>query len=682
MFYSKNRGGAMQGKTRFWGSILFLMFVSLVMAQGHGDPIDISSAPGYQSFPQLEYDPIHGQYFLVWEEMDLNYQTDIYGQFLAEDGSALGEVFVVCETDGNQWWPRLAFDPLNERFLVVFEDNRNGDDQGDIRGILVASDGSFVDAPTSEADHTFGICTEAHDIYACSVAFNFKDNVYLAVWGDNRVAGDQTGEMWGQDIYGQLIADDGSLILPEDPTVNFPVDQAEWYEASVPDVTYNSITNEFFVAYGISTSTSIGYVLGQRVNSNAELVNPDGSVGIGKTSSVVPAMFISETHNNGPDCLQARVASRTGYRAAMGKSDAVLPTEVQVVWKGMKDQTQNAYYNDIYGQRVGFVLEDGIYVAKYINLAGEITDDVSNFAISLQPGWASPPELAYNEYDDEFLVAWGDPRDEETRDDDMYMQRLWINEQEEMIFLADDRINTVTNTENILLAGTHIEERSPAGIAYSNHINHYMVVYQKGAYDSENHFDLQGNMVYGSALPVAASIRISPDDASVSPGGTQPFTCQVFDADGNELDFSVNWSCTGGSIDAFGLYKAGATSGSYTVTAEEPNSGVTQSVTVAIQGLTQVPELKGFPVKYALKQNYPNPFNPDTEIQFYVKESGQVVLKIYNIHGDEVATLVNGKLAAGAYQVRFRADYLSTGVYFYRMQVNDFVDVRKMVLME
>ena len=517
-------------KTRFYClmGFVFILSAGLLYAQGHGDPLDIASGPDFESFPQVEYDLINGQYLLVWEQMGADDNiTDIYGQFLKEDGSPAGDVFVVCENEGNQWWPRLAFDPYNERFLVVFEDNRNGDEQGDIRGIFVASDGSFVDAPTSDADHTFGICTEEHDIYTCSVAYNFKDKVYLVIWGDNRIFGDQTGEMWGQEIYGQLVTEDGTLILPADPTENFPIFRSDLYSASVPDVTYNSITNEFFVVFGTSSLLSdmlLGYVLGQRVTSQAQLLNPDGTIGVENGGSVLPAMFVSAAHENGPDCLQSRVASRTGYANwTIFKAAAITSTEVQAVWKGMGIDTKDEYYNDVYGQRIGFVLENGIYVAKYLNLDGEVTEAVSNFAISLQPGWAWPPELAYNEYDDEFLVAWGDPRDEETRSDDMYIQRLWINDEEKMIFLADDRVATVTNTENIQLAGTHISERSPAGVAYSNQTNDFIVIYQTGAYDADDKFDLQGNLVYGSEVPSAVTDIAIPVTAQLEQNYPNPF---------------------------------------------------------------------------------------------------------------------------------------------------------------
>jgi hypothetical protein len=88
------------------------------------------------------------------------------------------------------------------------------------------------------------------------------------------------------------------------------------------------------------------------------------------------------------------------------------------------------------------------------------------------------------------------------------------------------------------------------------------------------------------------------------------------------------------------------------------------------------------PVRYALEQNYPNPFNPSTVIEFKMPASGAVSLKVYNILGQEVKTLVDGMQPAGNYTYRFDGANLSTGVYFYRLQSGSFVQVRKMMLLK
>jgi peptide deformylase len=83
-----------------------------------------------------------------------------------------------------------------------------------------------------------------------------------------------------------------------------------------------------------------------------------------------------------------------------------------------------------------------------------------------------------------------------------------------------------------------------------------------------------------------------------------------------------------------------------------------------------------------LSQNYPNPFNPTTNIRFELARTERVSLKIYNIMGQEITTLVEGTLMAGSYQVPFDAADLASGVYFYRLSSPNRSETRKMVLLK
>jgi len=88
------------------------------------------------------------------------------------------------------------------------------------------------------------------------------------------------------------------------------------------------------------------------------------------------------------------------------------------------------------------------------------------------------------------------------------------------------------------------------------------------------------------------------------------------------------------------------------------------------------------PYEFALYQNTPNPFNPQTFIRFSVREKCRVVLTIYDILGREIMTLVDKKHGPGVYQVAFVNHDLPSGLYFYRIRMQDFVNVKKMVLLE
>ncbi|MBC8191554.1 MAG: T9SS type A sorting domain-containing protein, partial [FCB group bacterium] len=88
------------------------------------------------------------------------------------------------------------------------------------------------------------------------------------------------------------------------------------------------------------------------------------------------------------------------------------------------------------------------------------------------------------------------------------------------------------------------------------------------------------------------------------------------------------------------------------------------------------------PDNFALKQNYPNPFNPSTTIRYSLIESGQVVLKLFNIRGQEVATLVNAMASPGEYAYYLDASDLAAGTYLYAITAGNQTIVKKMVLIK
>ncbi|MBK6914184.1 MAG: T9SS type A sorting domain-containing protein [Ignavibacteriales bacterium] len=88
------------------------------------------------------------------------------------------------------------------------------------------------------------------------------------------------------------------------------------------------------------------------------------------------------------------------------------------------------------------------------------------------------------------------------------------------------------------------------------------------------------------------------------------------------------------------------------------------------------------PVEYYLSQNYPNPFNPSTSIKYAISSRQLVSLKVYDVLGKEVTTLVNEEKPAGSYEVKFDASKLSSGIYFYKLQSGSFVETRNMILMK
>jgi len=88
------------------------------------------------------------------------------------------------------------------------------------------------------------------------------------------------------------------------------------------------------------------------------------------------------------------------------------------------------------------------------------------------------------------------------------------------------------------------------------------------------------------------------------------------------------------------------------------------------------------PVAFEVSQNYPNPFNPSTSIKFSLPERTHVTLKVYNLLGKEIATLVNGDFSAGRHDVQWNASDVASGVYMYRIQAGNFVETRRLTLIK
>jgi hypothetical protein len=99
-------------------------------------------------------------------------------------------------------------------------------------------------------------------------------------------------------------------------------------------------------------------------------------------------------------------------------------------------------------------------------------------------------------------------------------------------------------------------------------------------------------------------------------------------------------------------------------------------------GSSAVDQLDGLPTAFMLQQNYPNPFNPTTNFQLSIFNTQSTILKVYDMLGREVETLVNEVLNPGTYKVKWDASKYSSGIYFYRLNAGSFTDIKKMTLIK
>ena len=180
----------------------------------------------------------------------------------------------------------------------------------------------------------------------------------------------------------------------------------------------------------------------------------------------------------------------------------------------------------------------------------------------------------------------------------------------------------------------------------------------------QNGLNIFAQHVNGSGQPVWSNATYG---TSGNPVSTTPSTYQE-----HPLIVSDD---AGGAIVAWYDLRASSYGGPYNIYAQ--HIAANGSVTKVNKQASEVP------TEFSLSQNYPNPFNPSTMIQFTVPSNGRAVLKIFNVLGQEVATLFNGEATAGVnHQVQFNASNLASGVYFSRLEFGGKMQMNKMLLLK
>ena len=195
--------------------------------------------------------------------------------------------------------------------------------------------------------------------------------------------------------------------------------------------------------------------------------------------------------------------------------------------------------------------------------------------------------------------------------------------------------------------GSSNRTRSVDVIAPRGAANSFKVAYNQDSASSNYIFYTGGNSLAWNA----------PYRRAVSPAG----------ADSSYTKGIAGYK-NGGGDDCFSLFSNANGTNLYAV-----------SMCLVVNGISNNNEV---PKTYSLSQNYPNPFNPTTSIKFSIPTSGNVRLSVYDVLGNEVATLQKGKMNAGNYIVDFNSTGLSSGVYFYKLTADNFSEVKKMVLIK
>lgn len=174
------------------------------------------------------------------------------------------------------------------------------------------------------------------------------------------------------------------------------------------------------------------------------------------------------------------------------------------------------------------------------------------------------------------------------------------------------------------------------------------------------------------------SIPGSGNYYSLAGSGTRDFWTASDGYVYHTIDFGTNWSSElifFGNIFAMDFVTIGSNAIGYL-------AGTNGTIARYEGPITSVSEISTILNKYSLEQNYPNPFNPSTKISWQSPVNSWQTLKVYDVLGNEVSTLVNEYRDAGNYNLEFNANKLSSGVYFYQLKARDFVETKKMILMK
>jgi hypothetical protein len=503
----------------------------------------------------------------VWDTLN-DTGDDIYGQFVNPDGSLRGNRFPICLQDSAQYDPDVAYGRNNE-FMVVWYDYRMGN--SDIFGARLDASGKKLKNAKTLADTTFAICDQDSGQYSPRIAYNFMDNNYLVVFEDYRNAfiqqlpitkskriGKAAGGFWmvNCDVYGQRLNELGIPIAPGDPPgtkTNFPVAVNAQYDEYYPDVAYcggDSRPDEWLVVFTREKYTydEPTLIWGTRVNGkDGALLDTWGNpftVVMVKAAGVsregppwAPYFPIGRADTSDPTSssvyqgsphVESNVNMPVQIRKAASSRSYPVP-ECLIAWTEYPPPAQMktqrvAYFPDSTAYRRKLKSSpggDGQFTLVPVDSMGKPADPPSawitwkNINITRDDFAHVYGHLSYNSNVGDYLVVWNDWRKSgwngtystypfTVPEADIYGQRLYLSPWDSSIVFLDENSSVMSDPyANIPIVNTSADEGdlSYPGIAYGwGHS--FLIAYEYDKFANDSIVDIHGAMFKSSPTAV------------------------------------------------------------------------------------------------------------------------------------------------------------------------------------
>jgi hypothetical protein len=681
----------------------------------------ISDASLNQQIPSVSFDGTN--YIVVWQ--DYRSGVDIYGARVSQAAVVLDPAGIPISTaSGSQNAPTVAFNGVN--YLVAWQDSRNGGIL-DIYGARVNTSGIVLDASG------VAISSAADDQVKPSVA---SDGInFLITWTD--------GRNFRNDIYGARVDNSGNVLEPN----GIAITTAEEHQEN-PAAVFGGLN--YLVVWDDKRLSFFNDIFGARIQPSGIVLDTNAFLlSLGTNYQNYPSaaydgsnylVVWEDFRNNSLDIYGARVTPSgvvldsqpipIGLEINDQSHPAVIfdGTNFFVVWQ---DERNDPYYTDIYGTLLS---PDG----TVLNPNGIVISNAADNQVT--------PKLAFDGVN--YLAVWADYRND-AFNPDIYGARISqsgvlldpngiaiqtvFDEDEEAPSVAFDGTNFMVvwedqrNTGGEDIYGARVDQNGlvldPNGIAISSHSGsqtvpvivfgdtNYLVLWEDRRSGEAD--------IYGAVIDPAGTIQDTTLVSNAS--GTQSGVSLVnegsdylavwgdnFDPGGSDI-FGAHISSTGEVLDSFSVVtKPGIQqyptlahgTGSisllvYRGWTDNYNSKTYNAMRIwgkYIDTSTGIEIDESYMVsRFRLFQNYPNPFNPTTTIRYTIPNVGtlratSVQLKVYDVLGNEVATLVNEEKPAGTYEVDFNTSsikhHTSSGVYFYQLKAGNYLETKKIILIK